>query len=764
MQVGPNKRKRILMTNVLLMTTLVTIFVFMSVGAVSANQARANNILEFRISSVSTNEIQISGRYAPGSNDPIDIYYAIKSSGGNAPSAAEVFNARTTPINNQVAAGVRPNVTNGNFTETVTPSVTLNANETYTIYAVVVQRNDTTASNAQFASESNSTGGSGGKIFTFNSIAADNITTFNISNISPTGIQVQGQFSTWSRNNNTTGRAYWVVTEDSTVTAQEVKDQAFNGTSTINGVVASHHFPVSSGGNINIQANGSLSPNRSYYLYIAVEPDGGAPAFAISNPALLSTGGQNGLNFSTNEFPRMQGFSVGNGESEGELVRGVQAFVGGQARIKFTQNISFVNHLSNLNNGILTLGSSGSNRIQVRDTNGNNVAANARIETGNTLRVDFTSLQPNQRYTITVQPDTLFRQNSTGVYNTQLSYIFYTEKKPNLISASFEPGGHSFNHERSVFNYNNPNRIYHIDELIGVNKIGVGVNQAIVLQFDDYIQVGPRINEVRVESSPLRPDLRYEVEINPDDRSQLLITFDTDDPDKMLHQNTTYTVTIPAGALIDRYGGATVAQSDQFQFKFRTVSGFLSTFINTTANQLNQTLFRQYNANNIAIKIPKLYIRELETIHYRQGLIPDERVAPNLTNVAITADEDVATIRLETNTEIPRTLTRGANNRFTATFAGLNADITEMRVVAYDYYGKLLEDRSFRLKGGAGAEFQNDYVPQITNSFGRTISLYELMRNQQILRDVLEQIPVSELDRIGVFAPGFAPYEDIPLY
>ncbi|QHE53617.1 Ig-like domain-containing protein [Pontibacillus sp. HMF3514] len=491
-----------------------------------------------------------------------------------------------------------------------------------------------------------------------------------------------------------------------------------------------------------------------------VDTTSAAKISSMVNDADLTQGE---IRFSTDSFTQIKdgfgydntktGFYVtgtpSNIQTEWNYTRGVLSGNLGDVTIRFDSNIS----LTDNGEGI---------KILDTLTNENYLTGTPNVSNGNELIIDFKPLKPNRQYFVHI-PDgavaTETNEYGLGEFNSDVfdRLIFYTEKKPSVVSAYFSPGSDHFDPDSSPFRMSSSDEIYRIPELIGVNKIGVGVNQALVIQFDDKIS-NLNTGKVSVTTNPVNPDLNYSAEINEDNPTELLITFDTSHPDRLLEYNTKYTVTIESGALKDRYGGGVYSENDKMIFKFKTADGFNNAFMRKTAQELNSGIL-QTPSENIAIDIPKIYIQQLETIHYRDGLISDERTAPNLTNIKIDAEEDVEKISVVTDRGVRPNLTRGAGGQFSTTFAGLNADVTDIEITAYDAYGKVLERRSFRLQGAPGSEFKNDYVPEITDNFGKIVSLYELMKDPEIMEDVLEQIPVSELDRIGVFQPYFEPYD-----
>lgn len=499
----------------------------------------------------------------------------------------------------------------------------------------------------------------------------------------------------------------------------------------------------------------NLNPGKNYLVYMVVQI--GNDNYYFSD----DLGNTNGTPFSTSPFPSLTKFSIENKQHIDSndplsVIKGVTAQREGEIEIQFETSIALVNEGAGIK--LLEM----STREDFKDTNKSGTENGCKVSSdGKTLTVYYKSLNPTQQYTLVIDPGEIKRDDSgvPGAFNASLSSIvFYTEKRPSLVNVFFNPGSEPVNFERSPFYMSNTNPIYQIPDLIGVNKIGVGVNQALVLSFDDKIKMADDIlSKIKIDRSPYHSDLRYTAELS-DNGMDLLITFDTDHPDRMLNFNTKYTVTILAGAISDAYGGEH-SENEDIKIIFKTVDGFSNAFLNSSAQDLNNGIFRDYSTHNIAVKVPKVYIKQLETIYYRNGLIPDEQVAPNLTNIDIDADEDVAYIKVVTNRGVRPKVYRSSNNKFSVAFAGLNADISNIEIYAYDSYGKILESRSFKLQGAPGAEYKNDYVPEITEVFGKTISFYDLMKDPTMLQQIVEQIPLSELDRIGVFYPYFSPYD-----
>lgn len=468
-------------------------------------------------------------------------------------------------------------------------------------------------------------------------------------------------------------------------------------------------------------------------------------------PSLLPGAGNSGDGFSVENAPTNQSF---------EYLRGVHSNVRGSVQLRFDNDIAIT--------------AKGREEIQILDSEGNDyryyeATGDGVTESGSVMEIEYQALAPDKQYYVSIPSGSLATElgsNGLGQFNLGNEFnkiIFYTEKKPEIVSTFFNPGNDTFDHNFSPFSLNPSDDIYRIPDLVGVNKIGVGVNQQLVMKFQDKIVLnGNPTSKLRISSSGDNRNLVATAKVNENRPNELIITVEHGNDNRdLLRPDVIYDLVIEPGIVKDHYGGSSFSESDTIEVSFKTADGFKNAFLDKSSYELNSGLL-QTPSHNIAIDVPKVYIRNVETIHYRQGLAPDAQVAPNITNVDVEADPDVAYLTVTTNQDERSMLERGANGKFTATFAGLSSNVTQLEITAYDVNENELVTRIFRLQGAPGSEFKNDYVPEITDVFGKRISLYELMQQPDLMRQVLEQIPVSELDRIGVLDPFFAPYNDVP--
>ncbi|MBA2175506.1 hypothetical protein H0266_11435 [Halobacillus locisalis] len=474
--------------------------------------------------------------------------------------------------------------------------------------------------------------------------------------------------------------------------------------------------------------------------------------------------------FSTDPFPSLldgagnsqAGFSVSNTPTDQDFryLRGVASNRRGEVTLRFDDDIAIT--------------SKGREQIQIVGSDGEDFRDYDRSVSLNNsddsiLEIPFVALDPGKEYYVSIPAGSLALDTGTfglgqlNLGNEFNQIIFFTEKKPEIASTFFNPGNDTFDHNYSPFSLNPTDDIYRIPELVGINKLGVGLNQQLVVSFRDKIELnGNPDGKLQISSSGDNRNLTATASINENRPNELIITIKHgDNNQKLLRPDVIYELVIEPGIVKDHYGGGAFAESSTINVDFKTADGFKNAFLDKSSYELNSGLL-QTPSHNIAIDVPKVYIRNVETIHYRQGLAPDAQVAPNITNVDVEADPDVAYLTVTTNQDERSMLERGANGKFTATFAGLSSNVTQLEITAYDVNENELVTRIFRLQGAPGSEFKNDYVPEITDVFGKRISLYELMQQPDLMRQVLEQIPVSELDRIGVLEPFFAPYNDVP--
>ena len=223
-------------------------------------------------------------------------------------------------------------------------------------------------------------------------------------------------------------------------------------------------------------------------------------------------------------------------------------------------------------------------------------------------------------------------------------------------------------------------------------------------------------------------------------------------------------------------------QLEEYRIPFNIydiLPGFKSTFVDTDASTINNNIFKINAPRDVYVHVPKVYIRGIETIHHYDGILPDlvsgeqgdiikdpinnsNAKKPALTNIDILADEEATRLKVEFggNSNHSRDLARHPDvEGFTMGQAGIN-EITDNQVEstnefslrAYNDYGRFLEQRKFKLRvDDPKNDYKiNDYLPEPTREFGQTYSLYELMDDPELLNTIIERIPVSQLDSLGI--------------
>lgn len=208
--------------------------------------------------------------------------------------------------------------------------------------------------------------------------------------------------------------------------------------------------------------------------------------------------------------------------------------------------------------------------------------------------------------------------------------------------------------------------------------------------------------------------------------------------------------------------------------------GFKSTFIDTQADTLNNNIFKNNANRDIQIHVPKIYITGISTIHHYNGILPDPTSSqsggitkvpdntntqgnPSLTNIDVLADKEATRLKVGfgSDSQYSRDLTRRSDiSGFSMGQAGINEitdnqveSATEFSLSAYNDDGRFLEQRSFKLRvTDPKKDFTvSDYLSKPTKEFGQTYSLYDLMDpKHNYLEDIISQIPVSQLDSLGV--------------
>ncbi|PAQ13344.1 hypothetical protein CD798_15630 [Bacillaceae bacterium SAOS 7] len=193
--------------------------------------------------------------------------------------------------------------------------------------------------------------------------------------------------------------------------------------------------------------------------------------------------------------------------------------------------------------------------------------------------------------------------------------------------------------------------------------------------------------------------------------------------------------------------------------------GFKSTFIDTPATDLNKYVLKNNAPRDVFVHIPKMFVQEIQTIHH-QTLI-DGITQPSLTNIDILTDEEVSRMKVtfRGNADYSRDLSyREDVKGFSMGQAGIEAmpgaELSdEFSLKSYSATGRYLGERKFKLRAAEAAQdgkpsatvMINDYIKAFEKkNFGTTFTLYELMEDKALLTEIMKQIPVEELNSLGV--------------
>lgn len=210
-------------------------------------------------------------------------------------------------------------------------------------------------------------------------------------------------------------------------------------------------------------------------------------------------------------------------------------------------------------------------------------------------------------------------------------------------------------------------------------------------------------------------------------------------------------------------------QLDDFIIPFTTREvqpGFRSAFMTASEEDINDRIFQKNAPRTIDVYVPSSYITKVTTIHRYEGVFPDNDLTPpQLFNVDINCAKDVTQVFLAVANIGERRLSYDEKNKcFTTGFAGVNADLFNgengdvMTIKAYDAYGRLLEERDFKVRVGAlrsnnSTDFVVDNYITSTGSLKPVYTLHELMQDPVKASNILARIPAGELDRLKISYP-----------
>lgn len=202
---------------------------------------------------------------------------------------------------------------------------------------------------------------------------------------------------------------------------------------------------------------------------------------------------------------------------------------------------------------------------------------------------------------------------------------------------------------------------------------------------------------------------------------------------------------------------------------YEVLPGFESIFVKSSTELINNKILKHNAAIDVAIHVPKMYLTEIKTTHRYKGIA--DQTNPNLeshslTNIDVLTDPEASRLTVSVNDEdqYARDLDYRADTKgFSMGIAGLEALICEtegvctgsakdFHLTAFNSYGKVLSKRNFKIKVvNPSKDFiVSNYLKKPDKIFGQQTTLLALMNDPKLLESIVTQIPVTELDRLGV--------------
>lgn len=199
---------------------------------------------------------------------------------------------------------------------------------------------------------------------------------------------------------------------------------------------------------------------------------------------------------------------------------------------------------------------------------------------------------------------------------------------------------------------------------------------------------------------------------------------------------------------------------------YEILPGFESVFINTSAETVNLNVLKNNSYRDIKVYIPKIYLTGIETIHRYKGVADPGAESHSMTNMDVQADAEATRLTVSVNDEEQyardldyRTDVKG----FTMGQAGLEALVCpgqtactgtakDFHLTAYNQFGKVLTNRNFKIRvtNQTSGYKVNDYIPKADKIFGQQTTVYNLMQDPKLLQTIASQMPVTELDKLGI--------------
>jgi len=317
----------------------------------------------------------------------------------------------------------------------------------------------------------------------------------------------------------------------------------------------------------------------------------------------------------------------------------------------------------------------------------------------------------------------------------------------------------------------------------GINQLNIEFDYPIETVDNDLIvirQKGSGSNQVALDSKAIDPD--YTIIKN---NNTLIISFPSIAVDtvngniEMLQVSARYP-DIAEWELYIRVGALEFTAASQYTqlvdivipfYIWEAEPGFRSTFMTTAAEDINVRIFQNNPMRSIKVYQPADYITALKTIHRFEGVFHDDTLTPpQLSNIDITAKTGVEQVHVKVGANPERRLSLDPVAKcFTVGYAGLEAGLHDndngdnIKIKAYDPYGKLLEERNFKLKvGKLDSDISSDFIVEnyIVQAGSSTLkneyTLYDLVSDPALAQIILASIPAGELDKLKVSYPNKA--------
>lgn len=243
----------------------------------------------------------------------------------------------------------------------------------------------------------------------------------------------------------------------------------------------------------------------------------------------------------------------------------------------------------------------------------------------------------------------------------------------------------------------------------------------------------------------------------------VIISFKNIEYLNLMDPNLDYEVVIERGANLH------FDQTETYRFPFKlyeVLPGFESVFIKSPAEVVNRNILKNNSYRDVYVHVPKMYLTGIETIHRYKGLVDPDIESHSMTNMDVFADPDTSRLKVSVNDEEQYARDLAYNTAvkgFSIGQAGLEALVCEtendcqgsaknFNLRAFDRYGKLLSTRNFKVRvlNPVDGFKVNDYIAKPDKIFGQRTTVYDLMSDPKMLQAIASQMPVTELDTLGI--------------